>query len=64
MESPSSFLPLKKKQTKLETADAMFKDAFLIKKARFSNLQPELTEAELIKRTAAYFKKLNEEKNG
>ncbi len=56
--------PLKKrKQTNLETADAMFKDAFTVKKARFSHLNPELSEQELIKMTAAYFKKLNEEKS-
>lgn len=54
--------PLKKrKQTNLETADAMFKDAFIVKKARFSHLHPELSEAELTKMTATYFKKLNEE---
>lgn len=53
----------KRKQTNLETANAMFKDAFLVKKARFSHLHPELSEQELIRMTAAYFKKLNEEKS-
>ncbi len=57
-------LPLKKrKQTNLETADAMFKDAFIVKKARFSHLYPELSDLELMKLTAAYFKKLNEVKS-
>lgn len=61
MQNLSSFK--KRKQTNLETADAMFKDAFLVKKARFSHLYPELSEPELVKMTAAYFKKLNEEKS-
>ncbi len=54
---------IKRRQTNLETADAMFKDAFLVKMARFSHQNPKLSEAELIKMTAAYFKKLNEEKS-
>lgn len=51
-----------KKQTNLETADQMWKDAFLIKKTRFSHLHPELSEEQLHKMTVEYFKKLNEEK--
>lgn len=51
---------LKRKQTKLEMADQMFKDAFLVKKTRFSHLHPELSDEELNKMTANYFKKLNE----
>lgn len=43
-------------------ADQMFKDAFLIKKTRFSHLHPKLSDKELQKMTAEYFKKLNEEK--
>ena len=50
----------KRKQTKLEMADQMFKDAFLVKKTRFSHLHPELSDDELSKMTANYFKKLNE----
>jgi len=50
----------KPKQTKLEMADQMFKDAFLVKKTRFSHLHPELTDEEHTKMTANYFKKLNE----
>ncbi len=39
----------------------MFKDAFLIKKTRFSHLHPDLSDEELQKMTVEYFKKLNEE---
>ena len=53
---------VKRKQTKLETADQMFKDAFTIKKARLSHLNPNLTAQELQKLTAEYFKKLNMKK--
>lgn len=49
----------KRKQTNLETADQMFKDAFLVKKTRFSHLYPELSDAELHLMTAQYFKNLN-----
>lgn len=52
----------KRKPTNLEMADQMFKDAFLVKKTRFSHLYPDLSSEELHKMTAAYFKKLNEEK--
>ena len=51
------------KPTRLEMADQMFKDAFLVKKTRFSHLHPELSEAELQKMTVDYFKKLNREKS-
>ena len=51
----------KKRQTNLETADSMFKDAFLVKKARFSHLYPNLSELQLQEMTASYFKRLNEE---
>lgn len=50
----------KRKPTKLEMADQMFKDAFLVKKTRFSHLHPELSDEDLTKMTANYFKKLNE----
>jgi hypothetical protein len=52
-----------KTQTNLETANQMFIDAFLVKKTRFSHLHPELSEAELLKMTAAYFRALNERKS-
>ncbi len=51
----------KRKWTHLEVADQMFKDAFLIKKTRFSHLHPDLSDEELQKMTVEYFKKLNEE---
>ena len=52
---------LNKRPTNLEIADQMFKDAFLVKKTRFSHLYPHLSDGELIKMTAQYFRKLNEE---
>lgn len=60
---PSKTLSSSKKQTKLETADQMFKDAFLIKKTRFSHLYPHLSKEDLHLMTVAYFKKLNTEKS-
>jgi len=48
------------RQTNLETANQMFKDAFLVKKTRFAHLHPELSESELHKMTAEYFRRLNE----
>lgn len=53
-------LPLKK-QTNLETANEMFKAAFLVKKTRFAQENPHLTEDELNKMTALYFRKLAEQ---
>lgn len=50
-----------RKWTNLEMADQMFKDAFLVKKTRFSHLHPNLSDEELQKMTVEYFKKLNEE---
>lgn len=44
-------------------ANQMFKDAFLVKKTRFSHLHPELSDEELHRMTADYFRKLNEEKS-
>ncbi len=51
-----------KRPTNLELANQMFKDAFIVKKTRFSHLNPHLTDDELHKMTAEYFRKLNEEK--
>ncbi len=48
----------KRKQTNLETANAMFKEAFLVKKARFQKENPQLTDAELDRVTANYFRNL------
>lgn len=53
----------KRKWTNLEIADQMFKDAFLVKKTRFSHLHPHLSDKELQKMTAEYFKRLNEDKS-
>ena len=52
----------RRKWTNLEIADQMFKDAFLVKKTRFSHLHPGLSDKELERMTADYFRKLNEEK--
>ncbi|MGE4133626.1 MAG: hypothetical protein AB7F86_18460 [Bdellovibrionales bacterium] len=53
----------KRKWNSLELADQMFKDAFLVKKTRFSHLHPELSDEDLQKMTAEYFKRLNEEES-
>jgi hypothetical protein len=47
------------KPNNLEIADQMFKDAFLVKKTRFSHLHPTLSQEELHKMTIAYFRRLN-----
>lgn len=39
-------------------ANQMFKDAFLVKKTHFSHLHPELSDEELHKMTAEYFRNL------
>lgn len=39
-------------------ANQMFKDAFLVKKTRFSYLHPELSDEELHKMTIEYFRNL------
>ena len=48
-------------QRNMLMANQMFKDAFLVKKTRFIHLYPNLSDDELDKMTAAYFRKLNEE---
>lgn len=60
MTAPLRPIEKKRKQTNLETADQMFKDAFLVKKTRFSHLHPELSDEALQRMTAEYFRKLNE----
>lgn len=42
----------------LKIASEMYKTAFLIKKARFAQINPKLSEAELIEKTADYFRQL------
>jgi hypothetical protein len=44
------------KQSHLATANEMFKDAFRIIKTRFAKKNPELTEEQLTKMTAEYFR--------
>jgi len=39
-------------------ANQMFKDAFLVKKTRFSHLHPQLADEELHKMTVEYFRNL------
>lgn len=48
----------KKKQTNLETANVMFKEAFLVKRTRFFKENPQLSDVELDKMTADYFRNL------
>lgn len=54
--------PSKRKQSSLETANEMFKDAFAMKRMRFAEANPDLSEEELNKKTAEYFRKLSEKK--
>ncbi len=54
--------PLRRKQSSLETADEMFKAAFILKKTRFADEDPQLSEQELNKKTAEYFRSLGEKK--
>ena len=51
------------RQTSLETANEMWKDAFLMKKTRFAKENPNLSDEALMKMTAAYFRKLAESKS-
>ena len=55
-----------RRPTNLEMANQMFKDAFLVKKTRFSKLHPQLSDEELHKMTVEYFKNLpdDERKRG
>ena len=48
----------KRKQTNLETDNAMFKEAFMVKKTKFAKENPTLSETEINKMTAEYFKSL------
>ncbi|MBX3039192.1 MAG: hypothetical protein KF789_00620 [Bdellovibrionaceae bacterium] len=51
-----------RKWTSLEIVDQMYKDAFLVKKTRFSHLHPELSDKELHQMTVQYFIKLAKDK--
>ena len=46
------------RQASLTTANEMFKTAFAVKKMRFSILHPHLSELELTKFTAQYFRNM------
>lgn len=47
-------------QSSLETANEMFKAAFQVKKSRIKTLNPELSDEDLNKKTALYFRNLSE----
>lgn len=49
----------RKKQSSLETANEMFKNAFQVKKMKFHQENLTLTDEELNVMTADYFKKLH-----
>ena len=49
-----------RKQTNLETANEMYKAAFLVKKTRLASQHPELTEEQLNQRTAEYLRNLDQ----
>ena len=53
----------RRKQSSLETANEMWKDAFLVKKTKFASENPGLSDEELTKMTAAYFRKMGESKS-
>lgn len=46
------------RNTKLETANAMYKAAFSIKKHKFTLQQPKLSESEIYELTVRYFQNL------
>ena len=48
----------KRKSTNLEMANTMFKEAFLVKRTRFAKENPHLSEFEIDKMTANYFRNL------
>lgn len=48
----------KSRPSNLEMANQMFKDAFLVKKTRFSKLHPELSEEKVQRMTVDYFRNL------
>jgi hypothetical protein len=49
-----------RKQTNLETANEMYKAAFIVKKQKFTQENPKLSDAELNRKTADYFRRLAE----
>lgn len=53
---------IRKRQSNLETANEMYKAAFIIKKGRFAQMNTNFSEKELLEKTAEYFRQLNERK--
>ena len=66
MDQSKSTKKIKKprRQYSLETANEMYKDAFLVKKTRFALQHPSLSDEQLNKMTALYFRKIAEAKRG
>jgi hypothetical protein len=58
-----SFATPKRKQSKLETANEMWKAAFQIKMARFKSQNPDLSESEIEAVTVDYFRALTRAKS-
>lgn len=52
-------MSFQKKQTNLETANQMWKDAFAVKKMKFQIENPSLSQKEVHNITIDYFKSLN-----
>ncbi len=52
-------MSLHKKQTNLETANQMWKDAFAVKKMKFQTENSHLSEKEVQNLTVEYFKALH-----
>ena len=61
MENSSRSKNSPQRQSNLEIANAMFKDAFLVKRTRFAKENPKLSASEIDKMTAEYFKNLPDE---
>lgn len=49
---------IRPRQSSLETAEAMYLEAFALKKLKFARECPELSEEELQRKTAEYFSNL------
>jgi hypothetical protein len=55
------FTHKKTKHTSLEIANQMYKDAWLVKRTLFQKKFPQLSSAELDKKTAEYFAQLKDD---
>lgn len=47
-------------QSSLETANQMYKDAWLVKRTKFQKAHPELSARQIDEKTSAYFAKLKD----